>query len=150
MEKDYYWMQQALQQAHEATIAGEVPIGAVLVRDDQLLASGYNQPIGLCDPTAHAEMVVLRNAAKVLGNYRLLGTTLYVTLEPCAMCAAALIHARVERLVFGAYDARSGAVGSVLNLFDADYWNHRVAYTGGLMADESGNLLKAFFQQRRD
>lgn len=146
---DDYWMQQALQQARQAETKGEVPVGAVLVKDDILLASGYNQPIHLNDPTAHAEIMVLREAGNTLNNYRLNDTTVYVTLEPCAMCMTAMVHARVKRLVFGANDPARGAVISVLHLADADFLNHRVEYQAGVMAEECSLLLKTFFRRKR-
>jgi tRNA(adenine34) deaminase len=139
----------ALALAGKAEAAGEVPVGAVLVRDDQLVAEGWNQPIGSHDPTAHAEVVALRAAGASLGNYRLAGTTLYVTLEPCLMCVGAIVHARVERLVFGARDPKSGAVTSLYRGFELAGLNHRVAVTAGIMATECGELLRNFFRARR-
>lgn len=146
---DEHWMQLALDQAQLAADNGEVPVGAVLVKDDQLIASGFNQPISSCDPSAHAEIVVLRAAAKHLSNYRLPGTTLYVTIEPCTMCVGALIHSRIERLVFGAPEPRAGAVVSAANLLEGDQFNHRIAVTGGVLADQCGALIKQFFRQKR-
>ncbi len=148
-ETDARWMRRALQLAGEAAAAGEVPVGAVLVRDGDILAEGRNGPIGLNDPTAHAEMMALREAGRRLGNYRLVGTTLYVTLEPCAMCAGAMIHARVERLVYGAADPKTGAAGSVFDLTDVSALNHRIDVTGGVLEDECGRLLREFFRARR-
>ena len=142
-------MAQALAQASLAAAAGEVPVGAVLVRDGQVLASAYNQPITLCDPSAHAEMLALRAAGLGEGNYRLPGTTLYVTLEPCAMCAGAMLHARVDRVVFGAPDPKTGAAGSALDLFSVKQINHQTQVDGGLMAEECGQILKDFFKERR-
>ncbi len=142
-------MQRALECAKEAERHGEVPIGAVLVKDDQIIAEGFNQPISSNDPTAHAEIVALRRAAEQAQNYRLVDTTLYVTLEPCAMCVGALIQARVKRLVFGAFDSRAGAVRSVFQLLDEPRLNHRILWEGGVMADDCAHLLKAFFQSRR-
>jgi tRNA(adenine34) deaminase len=147
---DIYWLQHALQLAKQAETAGEVPVGAVLVLDDQIISEGWNRPITTCDPTAHAEIIALREGAKQLNNYRLLNTTLYVTLEPCAMCASAIVHARVQRVVFGAYDPRAGAAGSVFNIFAAKQLNHQVNYTGGILTDECSTLLKNFFQQKRE
>jgi tRNA(adenine34) deaminase len=147
--EDLYWMQQALQAAKEAAEAGEVPVGAACVRDGELLACEGNAPIGQCDPTAHAEVRVLRMAAEKVGNYRLPGVTLYVTLEPCAMCVGAMIHARIERVVFAASDSRTGSVVSVRQLLDEPTHNHRIQYAGGLCAEESAELLRAFFRQRR-
>jgi tRNA(adenine34) deaminase len=139
----------ALAQAREAALAGEVPVGAVVVKDGQLLASGRNAPIAGHDPTAHAEVVALREAARVLGNYRLDGCTLYVTLEPCAMCSGAMLHARLARVVFGASDARTGAAGSVLDLFAQPQLNHHTAVVGGVMAHACAQVLKDFFKPRR-
>jgi len=144
-----HWMQLALEQAQLGAATGEVPVGAVLVRDGVLLAAGYNRPIAAHDPTAHAEIEVLRRAAQALGNYRLSGSTLYVTLEPCTMCVGAMVHARVERLVFGAAEPRSGAVCSHFRLLDTDIYNHRVAWQGGVLADASSALLTGFFRERR-
>jgi tRNA(adenine34) deaminase len=146
---DAYGMRLALAQAHEAAAAGEVPVGAVVVKDGQVIASGRNAPIASHDPTAHAEVVALRAAAQRLGNYRLDGCTLYVTLEPCAMCSGAMLHARMDRVVFGAPDPRTGVAGSVLNLFDHPQLNHQTQVTGGVLADECGQLLKDFFKPRR-
>ncbi len=149
MQQTLHWMRHALGLAKQAEQAGEVPVGAVLVLNDNIIGEGWNQPISCADPTAHAEIMALRAAGQALSNYRLTNSTLYVTLEPCAMCAAAIIHARVKRVVFGAFDQRSGAVGSVLNLFEAGYWNHRVEYEGGMLATESAELLTHFFQEKR-
>ncbi len=142
-------MRRALGLARRAQAVGEVPVGAVLVRGDALLAEGWNRPIGVCDPTAHAEIVSLRAAALAMGNYRLPDTTLYVTLEPCPMCMGALVHARVRRLVYAAPDPRSGAAGSVLDLAAHPSLNHRVEVRGGVLAEEAGELLRAFFRRRR-
>ena len=146
---DAKWMREALVLARLAEAAGEVPVGAVLVKDGTLVGSGWNQPIGAHDPTAHAEVMALRAAAKLAGNYRLTDTTLYVTLEPCAMCAGAMVHARVKRLVYGATDPKTGATGSVFNLVQAEPLNHRLEVEGGVLAEECGALLKGFFAQRR-
>jgi tRNA(adenine34) deaminase len=142
-------MRRALELARRAAAAGEVPVGAVLVVDDEILGEGWNQPIGACDPTAHAEVVALRAAAARVGNYRLPGSTLYVTLEPCPMCAGALVHARVARVVFGAADPRAGAAGSVFNLLQSPALNHRAEVTEGILAEECGTLLREFFRIRR-
>ncbi len=147
--RDSYWMGRALELAARAEAAGEVPVGAVLVQDDRLVAEGWNQPLGSHDPTAHAEVVALRAAGAALGNYRLAGTTLYVTLEPCLMCVGAIVHARVERLVFGAPDPKSGAVNSLYHGFELAGLNHRVAVTAGIMATECGAILRDFFRARR-
>ena len=149
MPSDVEFMRLAIEQAEQAGRAGEVPVGAVLVRDDQVVASGSNRPIGTHDPTAHAEIEALRAGGRALGGYRLTGTTLYVTLEPCAMCAAAIVHARVQRLVFGAWDPRVGAAGSVMNLMAQPALNHRVDAFGGVLMDECAALLKSFFATRR-
>ena len=146
---DEYWMQRALEQAHLAAAAGEVPGGAVMVKDTQIIAAGFNHPIGSCDPTAHAEIVALRAAAKTLSNYRLPDTTLYVTIEPCAMCAGALVHARVNRLVFGASEPRAGAVVSTLQLLSGEQLNHRVDVQGGVLAEPCAALMQRFFRERR-
>ena len=149
MTDDTHWMRLALQQAQEARLRGEVPVGAVLVRDGELVASGFNQPIALHDPSAHAEMLALRAAGQILQNYRLPGLELFVTLEPCAMCAMALLHARVSRVVFAAADPKTGAAGSVLNLFAQPQLNHHTSVTRGVLAEESAALLQAFFRERR-
>ncbi len=142
-------MQQAIAAAKEAKALGEVPVGAVLVKNGEVIATGFNQPIGRHDPTAHAEIAALRAAAEALGNYRLPGCTLYVTLEPCAMCAGAMMHARLERVVFGAADPKTGACGSVLNLFAEEKLNHHTTVTQGVLAEECSSLLKTFFAERR-
>lgn len=149
MTQDTVFMQQALSQAHNAWALGEVPVGALVVKDGEVIATGFNQPIGTHDPTAHAEIMALRAAADILGNYRLPGCDLYVTLEPCAMCAGAMMHARLARVVFGAADPKTGACGSVLNLFEQEKLNHHTEVTGGVLADECGALLKDFFASRR-
>ena len=142
-------MRRALELARAAAAAGEVPVGAVLARDGEIVAEGFNRPISSCDPTAHAEMMALRGGGERLGNYRLPGTTLYVTLEPCAMCASAIVHARVQRLVFGAADPRAGAAGSVFNIVQHASLNHRVEVTSGVLAEQCGALLRGFFAARR-
>lgn len=147
--QDAIWMQQALEQAHKAWAQGEIPVGAIVVKDGQLIATGFNQPIGKHDPTAHAEIMALRAAASVLGNYRLPGCELYVTLEPCAMCAGAMLHARLARVVYGASDPKTGACGAVLNLFEQEQLNHHTQLIGGVMAQECSVLLKEFFIDRR-
>lgn len=146
---DEHWMQQALALAARAGTTGEVPVGAVLVAADAMLAGGYNQPIAGHDPSAHAEVVCLREAGQVLGNYRLGGTTLYVTLEPCLMCVGAIVHARVARVVFGAFDPKSGAVSSLCRGFELPGLNHRVEISGGVLAEPCGALLREFFSDRR-
>lgn len=146
---DEQFMYAALAAARRSGACGEVPVGAVLVHDGRIVAEGGNAALGAGDPTAHAEIVALRRAARVLGNYRLPGTCLYVTLEPCCMCVGALIHARVERLVYGADDPKTGAVHSVFGLLQAEAHNHRVAVTGGVLAQQCGDLLREFFRARR-
>jgi tRNA(adenine34) deaminase len=148
-EQDQYWMERALDAARRARDAGEVPIGAVAVYENRCVGEGWNQPISAHDPSAHAEIMALRAAAQTLGNYRLPGVTLYATLEPCVMCAGALIHARIARLVFGAQDFKAGAAGSVFNILADPRHNHCVAYRGGLCGEACAALLKDFFAQRR-
>lgn len=146
---DTAWMQVAIEEAKLAAEQGEVPVGAVLVVENQLIAKAHNQPIAHHDPSAHAEIQVLRKAAQVQQNYRLKASTLYVTLEPCMMCVGAMIHARVSRVVFGAYDPKTGVMGSVDNLQDRPYLNHQIQVTGGLLSEECGRLLHQFFKARR-
>ncbi|MEO8835886.1 MAG: tRNA adenosine(34) deaminase TadA [Caldimonas sp.] len=147
-------MRLALDQAQNAWLVGEVPVGAVIVRDApsgrQVIATGYNRPITDHDPTAHAEIVALRHAAKLLGNYRLPECEVFVTLEPCAMCAMALLHARVKRVVYGARDPKAGAAGSVIDLFGAPALNRHTQVLGGVLAEASGDVLRAFFAERRE
>ena len=146
---DSVYMRQALDQAHNAWALGEVPVGAVLVKDGQIIATGFNQPIGTHDPTAHAEIMALRAGAELLGNYRLPGCELFVTLEPCAMCAGAMLHARLARVVFGAADPKTGTCGSEVNLFDQPQLNHQTALVGNILADDCSKMLKDFFAERR-
>lgn len=146
---DEHWMRRALALADRAEHAGEVPVGAVIVRDGAVLGEGYNQPISSNDPTGHAEIVALRAAAQAVCNYRLPGAVLYVTLEPCTMCIGAMIHARIARVVFGAPEPRAGAVISQLQLADADHYNHRMAHTQGVLAEQSADKLRQFFRARR-
>ena len=146
---DAGFMQRALAQAQIARGLGEVPVGAVLVKDGLVVASGYNRPIGGHDPTAHAEIMALRAAAQILGNYRLPGCELYVTLEPCAMCAGAMMHARLARVIYGAADPKTGACGSVVNLFEQEKLNHHTDLSGGVMAEQCAALLKLFCAERR-
>jgi tRNA(adenine34) deaminase len=146
---DVEFMQRALQLADAAEASGEVPVGAVLVRGDEIIAEGANRPIASSDPTAHAEIEALRAGGQVIGSYRLSDTTLYVTLEPCAMCAAAIVHARVRRLVFGAWDPRAGAAGSIVDVFSLPGLNHRVDVFGGVLAEECTRRLREFFAARR-
>ena len=148
--RDSVFMRAALDEALAAGTKGEVPVGAVLVRGEDIIATGANRPIAACDPTAHAEVEALRAAARALGSYRLTDTTLYVTLEPCVMCAAAMVHARVRRCVFGAWDPRAGAAGSITNVFTLPGLNHRVDVFGGVLMEECAQPLQQFFAQRRD
>lgn len=148
-EADIAFMGAAMAEAKRAAALGEVPVGAVLVVDGEIVGRGYNQPITRKDPSAHAEIMCLRDAGLRLRNYRLPGSTLYVTLEPCAMCSGALMHARVERIVFGARDPKTGAAGSVVNLFAEERLNHHATVEGGVLAEECGALLSAFFAARR-
>lgn len=146
---DDAWMRRALDAARDAAAAGEVPVGAVIVRDGSIVACDSNRTLRDQDASAHAEMLVLRAASRALGSWRLEGCTVYVTLEPCAMCAGAMIHARIGRLVFGAIDPKAGAAGSVLTVLNHPGLNHRIEMTGGVLAEECGNLLRSFFQMRR-
>lgn len=138
-----------MEQAKLAALAGEVPVGAVVVREGVVIARAFNKPISTHDPSAHAEMLALRAAALVEENYRLPGTTLYVTLEPCAMCSGAMLHARVDRIVYGASDPKTGAAGSVLDIFASKQINHQTTVEGGIMAEECGQMLRHFFKERR-
>ncbi|MBU3567208.1 tRNA adenosine(34) deaminase TadA [Polynucleobacter alcilacus] len=149
IELDRQFMQQALEQAQLAALAGEVPVGAVLVRDGQVISRAFNKPITDHDPSAHAEMLALRQAALAAENYRLPGATLYVTLEPCTMCAGAILHARLDRIVYGASDPKTGAAGSVLDVFSSEQINHQTSVEGGVMGEECGQLLRDFFKERR-
>ncbi len=148
-KNDEYWMQLALDQCQSALEAGEVPVGAVLVKEGELIATGWNQPISTLDPTGHAEINCLRKAAQKLNNYRMPGCDLYVTLEPCAMCAGALVHARIRRLVFAASEPRAGAAVSQARLLETDWMNHRVEVCGGVLAEQSADILRRFFRARR-
>jgi tRNA(adenine34) deaminase len=146
---DEQWMRYALNRARQAAERDEVPVGAVLVKDGELVAEGFNQPIGAIDPTAHAEMVVLRRGAETLGNYRLPGTTLYVTIEPCLMCVGAMVHARIARLVYGTPEPKAGAIESAMKALDHPNLNHRFEVTAGVLADDCREVMQAFFRQRR-
>lgn len=149
MDRDQFYMRRAIELARQAESAGEVPVGAVIVRDDAILAEGFNRPISIHDPTAHAEMIALRAAAARSDSYRLTGTTLYVTLEPCAMCAGAMVHARVQRLVYAATDPRAGAAGSIFNVVQNPALNHRLQVDAGVLAEECSSMLREFFVARR-
>ncbi|HEY8158665.1 MAG TPA: tRNA adenosine(34) deaminase TadA [Methylobacter sp.] len=146
---DEAWMRYAIRLAQRAEQQGEVPVGAIVVKDNQCIAEGWNIPIISHDPTAHAEMVALRGAGVHVANYRLTDATLYVTLEPCVMCIGAMSHARIKRLVFGAYDSKRGAVCNALSLTDASFLNHRISWDGGVLEEECSELLRAFFKARR-
>ena len=146
---DIHWMHHALKLARRAEQEHEVPVGAVLVREGEIIGEGWNQPISANDPTAHAEIIALRNAATNVDNYRLPDTTLYVTLEPCIMCAGAIIHARAERVVFGAHDLKNGVSGGVFSVLDIFPLNHRIIVDGGVLMHECSSLMRGFFQHRR-
>lgn len=146
---DEAWMRYALRLAQRAEDQGEVPVGAVIVKNGEVIAEGWNNPITLNDPTAHAEIMALRMAGTSVGNYRLLDTTLYVTLEPCVMCMGAISHARIKRLVFGAFDPKRGAVCNALSLADADFLNHRIDWLGGILETECAEILRDFFRAKR-
>ena len=148
-ERDHFWMQHAIQLAKTAAQNNEVPVGAVLISEDKIIGEGWNRPILHSDPTAHAEVIALRDAAKNINNYRLIDSTLYITLEPCIMCVGAMVHARVKRVVFGAIDPKTGAVQSMFQLGETDKFNHQINYAGGLLAEQCSELLKDFFQKRR-
>ena len=148
-DNDEHWLRHAYQLARDAAADGEVPVGAVVVCDDEMIGEGSNRPISSTDPTAHAEIVALRAACKRQNNYRLAGATLYVTLEPCVMCSGAMLHARIERLVFGAFDPNSGAAGSVINVLDVPRFNHRVTVRGGVLERQCAGQLQEFFRLRR-
>ncbi|MCB1615530.1 MAG: tRNA adenosine(34) deaminase TadA [Pseudomonadales bacterium] len=143
------WMQVALDLARKAESLGEVPVGAILVKGGRVIGEGFNQPITACDPTAHAEIIALRNAAIHEKNYRLPGTTLYVTIEPCAMCAGALIHARVEHLVYAAKEPRAGAIDSHIQLYKNEFFNHKISVLGGILEADSSLLMRSFFRKKR-
>ncbi len=148
-ETDEHYMRHALELAKQGEALGEVPVGAVIVKDDQIIGEGFNQPISSCDPTAHAEVVALRDAASRIENYRLSGCTLYVTIEPCTMCAGSLIHARIKRLVFGAMEPKSGVVGSNDNTLLLPHFNHSIETVSGVLADECSAIMSGFFAARR-
>ena len=149
MKKDLFFMQRALKQAKNAAILGEVPVGAVLTLNDEIIAEDHNRSISLNDPSAHAEINVIRKGAELLGNYRLPNTSLYVTLEPCVMCCGALVHARIDNLIFSAADPKSGSVISNLNLLEEEFLNHSISFKQGPLIEESSDLLKSFFRERR-
>jgi len=142
-------MRRAIVLAEQAAAVGEVPVGALVVKDGEIIAEGYNQPITSCDPTGHAEIIAMRNACAVLGNYRLSGCDLYVTIEPCTMCVGAMIHARIGRIVFGAREPRAGALQSQLRLMDENHYNHSIEWQGGVLAEECGEIISSFFRRKR-
>ena len=146
---DEFFMNFALAEARQARAAGEVPVGAVVAIEQQIIGRGYNQPIGRCDPTAHAEILALREAAREIGNYRLIGVTLYATVEPCAMCAGALVNARIKRLVYGTADRRAGAVASVFQICTSSSLNHQLEITAGVLEEACQELMQSFFRERR-
>jgi len=148
--EDIRWMDHAIALAAQGEVLGEVPVGAVIVADNQIIGEGFNQPITLHDATAHAEIVALRQASAKIHNYRVVGATLYVTLEPCTMCVGALVHARIKRLVFGTTEPKAGAVISKARLLDSEYFNHRIEYQGGVLADQCQHQLSHFFAHRRE
>jgi len=150
MNKDEKWMQIALHEANLAMNENEIPVGAVLVKNGKLIAQSHNQPIRKNDPTAHAEIQLLRKAGEQQKNYRLIGSSLYVTLEPCAMCFGAMVHARIDRIVFGASDPKTGVCGSCINLNKEKFFNHKISITGGVLEEESSELLRLFFKSRRN
>ncbi|MDA7437951.1 tRNA adenosine(34) deaminase TadA [Candidatus Pseudothioglobus singularis] len=150
MNNDEKWMKIAIDEAKLAMDKNEVPVGAILVKNNRLIAQAHNQPITNNDPTAHAEIQLLRKAGDQLKNYRLVGSSIYVTLEPCAMCFGAMIHARIERIVFGTSDPKTGVCGSCINLNEEKFFNHKISITGGVLKDESSELLRLFFKSRRD
>jgi tRNA(adenine34) deaminase len=149
MFDDNYWMQQALVLAGEAALKGEVPVGAIVVLDNKVIGKGFNQPISTCDPTAHAEIVALRDAAKAINNYRIINACLYVTLEPCTMCAGAMIHSRIKRLVYGADEPKAGVINSQTNLLAAPYLNHKIAVVTGVCDHECSEIISTFFAKKR-
>ncbi|MFT2110855.1 tRNA adenosine(34) deaminase TadA [Marinomonas sp. 2405UD68-3] len=145
-----YWMEKALELADQAELKSEIPVGAIVVLNNEIIGQGYNAPISLCDPTAHAEIQAIRSACENIGNYRLSGCQLYVTLEPCSMCAGAIIHARIEQVIYGAVEPKSGAVCSQHEFFSEPFLNHKVSVVGGVLADKASQKLSHFFQYRRD
>ena len=149
LHSDQYWMEAALEYAKEAEKLNEIPVGAIIVKDNQLVAAGYNRSITDNDPSAHAEMIAIREAGQKLQNYRLIDCTLYVTLEPCSMCAGLLVHSRIKRLVFGAADAKTGSAGSIMNLLQEPRLNHQVEITGGVLETQCAETISSFFKRRR-
>jgi len=150
MSTDEFYMAKALQLAEQAAAIGEVPVGALLVKDGEVIGEGFNQPITSCDPTAHAEIVAMRDAAKNINNYRLSDCELYVTIEPCTMCVGAMVHGRIRRVVFGAMEPRAGALQSQLQLMDRSHYNHSIQWCGGVLAQQCGDLISRFFRLKRE
>ncbi len=150
MSTDEFYMAKALQLAEQAGAIGEVPVGAILVKDGEIVGEGFNQPISGCDPTAHAEIVAMRNAAKNFNNYRLNDCDLYVTIEPCTMCVGAMVHGRIRRVLFGALEPRAGALQSQLQLMDQSHYNHSIEWQCGVLAQECGDLISSFFRRKRE
>jgi len=150
MSTDEFYMAKALQLAEQAGAAGEVPVGAIVVKDGEIVGEGFNQPISGCDPTAHAEIVAMRNAANNLSNYRLSDCDLYVTIEPCTMCVGAMVHGRIRRVLFGALEPRAGALQSQLQLMNQSHYNHSIEWQGGVLAQECGDLISLFFRRKRE
>lgn len=149
MNYDIKWMELAIKEAEKAESIGEVPVGAILIKNNEIISSSHNQIITQNDPTAHAEIIAIRNAGKKIENYRIVDSTLYVTLEPCAMCFSAIIHARIKRLVFGAFDKKTGVCGSCVNLVNANFYNHKIEVYGGILEETCSHLLRNFFISRR-
>ena len=149
MNSDSDFMRRAIALAEQAASVGEVPVGALVVKDGQVIGEGYNQPISSCDPTGHAEIVAMRQACEALQNYRLTGCDLYVTIEPCTMCVGAMIHARIGKIIFGAAEPRAGALQSQLRLMDRDHYNHSIQWQGGVLAEECSEIISSFFRRKR-
>lgn len=149
MNSDSDFMRRAIALAKQAASVGEVPVGALVVKDGQVIGEGYNQPISSCDPTGHAEIVAMRQACEALQNYRLTGCDLYVTIEPCTMCVGAMIHARIGKIIFGAAEPRAGALQSQLRLMDRDHYNHSIQWQGGVLAEECSEIISSFFRRKR-
>lgn len=150
MFDDNYWMTQAIALANKAALIGEVPVGAIVILDNKIIGKGFNQPISTCDPTAHAEIIALRDAAKNINNYRICEASLYVTLEPCTMCAGAMIHSRIKRLIYGAAEPKAGVINSQRNLLEAPYVNHKIAVVTDVCGNECSEIISKFFAKRRE
>ncbi len=147
---DEHWMNEAITEARKAAVADEVPVGAIVVLDNTIIGRGFNRPISSCDPTAHAEIIALRDAAKTINNYRLIKASLYVTLEPCTMCAGAIVHSRIERLIYGASEPKAGVVHSQRRLLEEPYFNHNIEVCSGICKDECSTIISSFFAKRRE